>query len=61
MNLLALNLVKALIKLRQASPALNHGNYVSLSMFEREVMAYLRTEGLENFLIALNFSDKAKG
>lgn len=55
-----LNFVKRLIHLRQKSPALMHGSYLALPVFERDVMAYLRTEGLENILIALNFSEREK-
>lgn len=55
-----LQFVKQLIALRQQSFALNHGSYLSLPVFVQDVMAYLRTSEDENFLVALNFSDKEK-
>lgn len=55
-----LNFVKQLITLRQQSAALNHGSYMILPVFTSEVLAYLRTEGLENILVVLNFSAKEK-
>jgi alpha-glucosidase len=55
-----LNFVKSLIALRQQSPALMHGSYMTLPVFTSDVLAYLRTEGQENILIAMNFSSKDK-
>jgi alpha-glucosidase len=53
-------LVKQLISIRQTSPALNHGNYIPMTVFERDIIAYLRTQDEENVLIVLNFSDAEK-
>lgn len=55
-----LQFVKQLIHIRQGSPALNHGSYIPLSVAEQDVMAYLRTEGEEQILVVLNFSDEEK-
>lgn len=55
-----LNFVKHLITLRQQSAALNQGTYMTLPVFTPDVLAYLRTEGLENILVVLNFSEKEK-
>jgi alpha-glucosidase len=56
-----LNFVKRLIVLRQQSPALNHGTYMTLPTFTPDVLAYLRAQDAENILVVLNFSgtDKA--
>jgi alpha-glucosidase len=55
-----LQMVKQIIKIRQESPALNHGGYVPIDVFQRDVIAYLRTGEGENILVVLNFSDMEK-
>ncbi len=55
-----LHMVKQIIEIRQKSPALNHGGYIPISVFEHDVMVYLRTGEEENILVVLNFSDKEK-
>ncbi len=51
-----LNLVKQLIALRQQTPALNHGDYTTVSVPMPDVLAYLRPDGATRFLIVLNFA-----
>jgi len=53
-------MVKQLIHLRRTSPALNHGNYISITVYDHNVMAYLRTGEEENFIVVLNFSGTEK-
>jgi alpha-glucosidase len=55
-----LQMVKQLIRIRQDSSALNHGNYIPLTVYDHDVMAYLRTGEEENILVILNFSDTKK-
>lgn len=55
-----LQMVKQIIRIRQRSPALNHGSYIPLTVYDRDVMAYLRTGEDENILVVLNFSDTQK-
>lgn len=55
-----LQMVKQLIRLRQTSPALNHGAYMQIPVFDRDVMAYLRTGGEESILVVLNFSPRER-
>lgn len=54
-----LNVVKRLIALRQHSPALRHGRYLTLPTFRDDVLAYLRADESESMLIVLNFSEIA--
>lgn len=55
-----LQMVKQLIRIRQNSATLNHGNYLPLTVYDRDVTAYLRTGAEENILVVLNFSDIQK-
>lgn len=52
-----LQLYRALIKLRKATPALNHGDYTAVSHTNPNVYAYVRTKGDDRLLVLLNFSD----
>jgi alpha-glucosidase len=52
-----LSLHRELIAIRRASPALRRGPYRSLPGLPDEVFAYVREDGLERWLIGLNFSD----
>ena len=50
-----LNLVRRLLSLRRKVPALNTGSYRSLEAGTDEVFAYLRENGEQRVLVALNF------
>ncbi len=52
-----LSLHRELIAIRRASPALRRGPYRSLPGLPDDVFAYVREDGLERWLIGLNFSD----
>jgi alpha-glucosidase len=54
------NMVKQLLRIRQHSPAINHGAYTAIPVATPDVMAYLRTEGAEWMLVVLNFADETK-
>lgn len=53
-----LALVRHLLELRHASPALNAGNYRSVETGNPHVFAYLRARGPERLLVVLNFADR---
>ncbi len=53
-----LALVRHLLELRQASPALNAGSYRSVETGNPDVCAYLRARGPERLLVALNFAER---
>ncbi len=54
-----LKLYRALLKLRNAEPALKVGDYASVSLDVDDVFAYTRTApGADSFLIVLNFGTK---
>jgi alpha-glucosidase len=50
-----LNLVRRLLNLRRKTPALNTGSYRSLDAGSDDVFAYLRENGEQRVLVALNF------
>ena len=49
-----------MIALRRTSPALIYGDYKDLDPANAEVFCYTRTLGREQYLVVLNFSEKAK-
>ncbi|MGB9631782.1 MAG: alpha-amylase family glycosyl hydrolase [Chloroflexaceae bacterium] len=53
-----LALVRHLLELRHASPALNAGSYRSVETGDPDVYAYLRARGPERLLIVLNFAER---
>ena len=55
-----LQMVRQLIRIRQTAPALNHGSYLPISVFDDDVMAYLRASGKETILVILNFGKKER-
>jgi alpha-glucosidase len=55
-----LELYRALIRIRRASPALRRGSYQSVPGVPDDVFAYIRELGAERWLVALNFSDETR-
>lgn len=53
-----LSLYKALIHIRNASPALKHGTYQTIKTKNPSLFVYIRKEKKETVLVVLNFSDK---
>lgn len=53
-----LNLYRALLRLRRASPALHSGSYLSAAGAPQDSYVYYRTLGEQEFLVALNFTDR---
>ncbi len=54
-----LNFYRALIQMRQRTPALIAGDYVSLLEANADVLAFLRRSAEQTCLVVLNFSDQA--
>jgi alpha-glucosidase len=50
-----LSLFRELIRLRRASPALRRGDWLPLASTPPDVFAWLRHEGHERWLVAVNF------
>jgi alpha-glucosidase len=55
-----LSLTHRILALRRRSPALSVGSYAPVGDVPADVFAYLRTEGSERYLVALNFADDAR-
>jgi alpha-glucosidase len=53
-----LSLYRTLLRERRASPALRRGSYRSLDVEAADVYAYVREEGEERWLVALNFGSR---
>jgi oligo-1,6-glucosidase len=54
-----LNYFRKMIKVRKAHPVLLYGHYHLLDKEHKQVYAYTRTLGAENFLVLLNFSKQS--
>ncbi|MDW8278858.1 MAG: alpha-glucosidase C-terminal domain-containing protein [Anaerolineales bacterium] len=54
-----LNYTRALIALRRSFIALRRGQFLPLTA-NRHILAYLRQDGAESILIAMNFSDRSQ-
>ena len=52
-----LSFFRALTVLRQATPALQTGDYQSVNTDSKNIFAYTRTLGSESYMIVLNFAD----
>jgi alpha-glucosidase len=50
-----LNFYRKLLRLRRATPALQRGGFMALTFNPRQVLAYLRQDGSQTVLVALNF------
>src|SRR5205823_6133070 len=55
-----LALTRALLSLRRTKPALHSGSYQALASRSKHCFAYLREQGEQRMLIALNFSAEAQ-
>jgi alpha-glucosidase len=55
-----LTLVRSLLELRKASPALSVGSYTDVPSDEPDLFSFLREQGDERMLVVLNFSHEPR-
>jgi alpha-glucosidase len=53
-----LNFYRKLLKIRKETPALQRGSFMAITFEPRRVMGYLRQDGDQTVLVALNFGKR---